>query len=279
MGKRSVVTWWNNGTLTPPIERIEGQVINVGLIAKHSVNNTKTFIYWLGSDNQVYQARSGQEQVISTAAVSGEIQSYSTTSDAFGEVFTIDNKECYLISFPTANKTWCLIEELGKDGWIELTEGTNGDRFNAGSICEVYNKILVGDKSDGTLRELDFNTYDIGGQTWQRRRVLSSINGDMLGQKGKRVEMSRLEIILETGTGLITGQGKDPKIMIEASFDGGKSWVFGDWLKIGRLGETAIRAEWDNMQSFYDMIPRITTSDPVAVNMYAGAVDLRLAGD
>ena len=90
--------------------------------------------------------------------------------------------------------------------------------------------------------------------------------------------MSRLEFIIETGVGLITGQGSDPKIIIEASYDGGKSWTTGAWLRIGRLGETNVRAEWFSLKSFYDMIVRITTSDPVSFNLYSGAVDLRLAG-
>jgi len=277
-GKRSCENWYNSGVGTPPFDRIEGQIINIGLQAIHSVANSKDFIYWLGSDNQVYTDRGGQERVISTAAISGAIQGYSDTSDAFGEIFTLDNKTIYMLTFPTANKTWALIEELGINGWFELSEGVDGGRYNAGSILEVYNKVFIGDRSNGNLNYLDFNTYDQAGETWQRRRVMGSINGDKLGQKGHRVQMSRMEFILETGVGLITGQGEDPKIMLEASYDGGKSWSTGTWMKIGRLGQTNIRAEWYSMKSFYDMIVRLTTSDPVAFNIYSAAIDIRLAG-
>ena len=277
-GKRSCENWYNSGVGTPPFDRIEGQIINIGLQAIHSVANSKDFIYWLGSDNQVYAARGGQERVISTAAISGEIQSYAETTDAFGEIFTIDNLTIYVLTFPTANKTWALIEKLGVNGWFELSEGIDEGRYNAGSILEVYNKIFIGDKSNGNLNYLDFNTYDQAGEPWQRRRVMGSINGDKLGQKGHRVQMSRMEFILETGVGLITGQGEDPKIMIEASYDGGKSWSTGTWMKIGRLGQTNILAEWYSMKSFYDMIVRLTTSDPVAFNIYSAAIDIRLAG-
>ena len=90
--------------------------------------------------------------------------------------------------------------------------------------------------------------------------------------------MSRMEFILETGVGVISGQGEDPKIMLEASYDGGRSWSTGTWLKIGRLGQFDIRAEWFNMKSFYDCMVRLTTSDPVAFNIYSAAIDIRLAG-
>ncbi len=277
-GTRSCENWYVSGVGTPPVDRIEGQVINIGLGAIHSVNNSKDFIYWLGSDSQVYRARGGQEQVISTAAISGAIQAYSYVDDAFGEVFTLDNKTIYLLSFPTENKTWCLIEELGLNGWFELSAGISDGEYNAGSILQVYNKIFIGDKSNGKLYELDFDTYDQAGEPWRRRRVIASINGDALGQKGKRVQMSRMEFVLETGTGLLSGQGDDPQIMIEASYDGGRTWGTGTWMKIGRLGEFNIRAEWYSMKSFYDMIVRITTSDPVAFNIYSAAIDLQLSG-
>ncbi|MCK4788720.1 MAG: hypothetical protein KAV87_33565, partial [Desulfobacteraceae bacterium] len=128
-GTRSCPNWYNSGVGTPPFDRIEGQIINVGLIAKHSVSNTRDFIYWLGSDRQVYRARGGQEQPISTAAISGAIQGYSGVADAFGEVITIDNKDIYILTFPAENKTWALIEELGVNGWFELSEGVKNGRY------------------------------------------------------------------------------------------------------------------------------------------------------
>lgn len=277
-GKRSVENWYNSGVGTPPFDRIEGQIINIGLGAKHSVNNSRDFIYWLGSDLNVYRARGGQEQVISTAAIAGAIQGYSFVGDAFAEIITIDNKIVYILTFPTANKTWALFEELGLNGWIELSEGVSEGQYNAGSMLEVYGEVFVGDRANGNFNKLDFDTYDIAGDTWQRRRVIGSVNGDIFNLKGQRVEMSRIEFIIETGTGLITGQGEDPKIMLEASYDGGRSWDTGTWLKIGRLGQTNIRAEWYSMRSFYDLMVRLTTSDPVAFNIYSGAIDLRLAG-
>ena len=277
-GQRSVESWYNSGVGTPPFERLQGQLIEVGLAAKHAVTNTKEYIYWLGSDRQIYSARSGQEQVVSTSAISGEIQSYGSVYGAFAESFTLDNKNLVLFSFPTENKTWVMIEELGQNGWFELTGGELETAYNGASILQVYGKTLVGDSSNGNLYELDFNTLDQGGNEWHRRRVLASINGDLLGAKGKRVQMSRFELILETGVGLTSGQGSDPRIMIEYSKDGGRTWKQGTWMRIGRLGEYNVRAEWFGLDSFYDIIIRITTSDPVPFNIYSGAIDLRLAG-
>lgn len=281
-GKRSVESWYNSGVGTPPFDRIEGQVINVGLGATWSVNNTRDYMYWLGSDLNVYRARGGQEQIMSTAAISGAIQGYSYVGDAFGEIAKIDNKSVYVLTFPTANKTWALNEELGINGWFELSEGVTNGQYNAGSMLDIYCSTLVGDRSNGYVNCLDFNTYSIPtigtSSEWRRRRVIGTVNGDIFNQKGHRVEMSRMEFIIETGEGILIGQGDDPQIMIEPSYDGGRSWATGTWLKIGRLGQTNIRAEWFSMKSFYTMTVRLTTSDPVAFNIYSAAIDLRLAG-
>lgn len=279
-GKRSVEAWYNSGVGSPPIDRIEGQSFNIGTAAKHSITNTRDFIYWLGSDRQVYRARGGQEDPVSSAAIAGAIQGYKTVDDAIANVFHLDNKYFYMLTFPTENRTWVMMEELGNKGWFELSEGVGEARYNGSSLINAYGKTLVGDRANGNLYELDFSTFDQGGATWQRRRVLGSVNGKLFGQQGqgKRVQMSRFELILETGTGLIAGQGEDPKIMVEYSTDGARTWQQGTWMRIGRLGEYNVRAEWFALHSFYDMIIRITTSDPVAYNIYSGAIDLRVAG-
>ncbi len=159
-----------------------------------------------------------------------------------------------------------------------MSADTSGGRYNINSIVSVYGKTLLGHRSNGELYELDIDNFTLNGSALQRRRVFTSINGGVIGAPGKRVQISRLELILETGVGVISGQGEDPLIMLEYSTDGGKSWDEGDWMQIGRLGQTNIRAEWFSMISFYDLIVRITTSDPVDYSIYQGAVDLRLAG-
>ncbi len=278
-GERSIVGWYNTGVGTPPFEKITGHIMNVGLAGKYAITNTSQYLYWLADDRSIHRAIGQSEEVISSPAVSAEIAGYSDVSDCFSETFTIDDKHFVMFAFPGGNKTWCLIEELGKYGWFELTRGTQGDMFNASSIIDLDGIVYIGDRITGEFSRLDFDNYQINGNTWQRRRVIASVNGDLLGMKGKRVEMSRLELILETGTGLTQGQGKTPRIMIEPSYDGGRTWGVGTWMDTGRLGEFGIRALWDNMRSFYEMVVRITTSDPVAFNIYSGSIDLRLAGE
>jgi hypothetical protein len=277
-GLRTIEAWYNPGVGSPPIARLDGREIAVGLGAIHAITNTKDGMYWLGNDRRIYRTRGGVEEQVSSAAISNATEGYSDVSDSFMDSFVLQGRTFIVISFPSENKTWCLIEELGTDGWFELSADLLGGRYNINSFVTVYGEVLLGHETNGNLYKLDIDDFTLGGETMQRRRVMASISGENINQRGKRLQMSRFELIMEMGTGLITGQGENPLIMIEASYDGGKSWTTGTWMRVGRLGETNIRAEWFNLTSFYDLIIRITTTDPVDYSIYSGAIDLRLAG-
>ncbi len=191
---------------------------------------------------------------------------------------TLEGQNFYFLTFPTEGQTWVVNEGLGNDGWFQLSSGLDDGQYSATSHSYVYGKHLVSHETNGDLLELSLDAFTNAGDTIKRTRVMSSISGDKIGAPGKRVQMSRFELILEKGVGLISGQGEDPQIMIEASYDGGKSFAHGTWMKIGMQGDSTVRAEWWNMATFYDLIIRITTSDPVHYTIQSGAIDLRLAG-
>lgn len=279
IGRRSVEPWYNSGTGSPPFIRIDPQIFSVGMEAIHSVAHNDTAMYWLGDDRQVYRTTGGGNfQRISSIAIAHAIEGYDVVEDAIGWVMTLEGQNFYVLHFPTENQTWAVNEGLGDDGWFQLSAGLNGGKYNATSHSYVYGKHLVSHETNGDLLELDLDTFTNQGEIIKRTRVLSSISGEKLGARGKEVQMSRFELLLETGVGTISGQGEDPKIMIEASYDGGRSFTAGDWLNIGRLGETGIRAEWWNLKVFRDLIIRITTSDPVNYSIQSAAIDLKLVG-
>jgi hypothetical protein len=275
-GEKTTEPWYNSGVGLPPFERIDTQMISIGLAAVHSTAHNDNFLYWLGDDRQVYQAAGGTQNRISDKAVAHAIENYTTVSDAVGYTLTMEGQNFYILSFPTENKTWMVNESMGDKGWTELA--SEAGKYNSTSHNYVYGKHLLADFDNGNLYELDLDAYDNNGESIHRTRVMPSIHGGLIGVPGKRLQMSRFELIVETGVGTISGQGEDPKIMIEASYDGGKSFSAGTWMRIGRQGESNVRAEWFSLQSFYDLIIRITTSDPVQYTIMSGAIDLRLAG-
>lgn len=278
MGTRSIEVWYNSGVGNPPIARIEGQIFQVGLGAIHSVAQTDNAFYWLGDDGRVYLANGGTVIEVTSTAIAAQIQSYESKDGAIGYTFTMQGQNFYALTFPSENKTWVLNESLQKNGWFEISQGVDGGAYPCTSLQWVYGKNLLADSSTGDLYELDFNNYTLNGDVLQRVRVTAPIDGNALGLRGSRLQMSRIELIMETGVGLITGQGENPQIMIELSMDGGKTFKHGKFARIGRLGETMIRVEYFGMHTFYELCVRLTTSDPVPYYIYNAAIDLRLAG-
>ena len=278
MGEHTNEPWYNSGTGSPPFDRIDAQITSIGLAGIHAIDSNDNFMYWLGDDRQVYRGTRSTAQRISSIAISHAIEGYDVVSDAIGWTMTLEGQNFFILTFPSANKTWAVNETLGRDGWFELSSGLDEGLYNATSHSYLNGSHYVADRLNGNLYELDLDTFTNNGDTIRRVRTMSSISGVLIGQPGKRIQMSRFELILETGVGLITGQGVDPQIMIEASYDGGKSFDAGTWMKIGRLGETNIRAEWFSLKSFYDLVIRISTSDPVHYTIMTGAIDWRLAG-
>jgi len=281
-GLRTMEGWYNSGIGSPPIERLQGRILNVGLAAVNSIAETDQAFYWLGDDYAIYRASGGSEERISTDAISNEISKYSDVSDAIGNTFTLEGQNFYQITFPSGNKTFVINESLGQNGWFELSSGINSplssSKYQGASFINAYGKNLVADIDNGNVYELDLDTYTNNSEPLQRIRVTQSVNGELLGAKGKRIQMSCLKLIMETGVGIISGQGDNPRIMIEYSDDGGNSWNGGSWPKVGRLGEFTLQVEWFNLGSFYERIFRISTTDPVNYSIYSATIDLRLAG-
>lgn len=273
--------WYNDGEGSPPFQRIDGQIISIGLAALHSLASNDNLMYWLGDDRQIYQSTRSTANRISSKAISHAIEGYDVVSDAVGWTMTFEGQNFYVITFPTENATWVVNEELGENGWFQLSGDTNQGKYNSTSYVSLDGEHFVADETDGNLYKLDIDTFTNNGETIQRTRVMTAITGRNLGKQfsNKTIQMSRFELDMERGVGVISGQGEDPKVMIEASYDGGKSFEAGTWMRIGRLGETNIKLRWDNLKVFDSIIIRLTTSDPVDYTIMSGAIDLRLAGN
>lgn len=278
IGTESNEPYWNSSTGNPPFERMDGQIMEVGMSATHSVANTDEAMYWLGDDYAVYRASGGIKQRISSVALSHAITGYSMITDAVGSTLTLEGQNFYLLTFPAACKTWCLAEALGDKGWFELSSGTNGGVYQAPSAFSAYGKTWLSDASNGALYSLDIDAYTNNGNAIQRQRVGGAIDGKMAGAPGAEVEIDGMKIIMETGVGLISGQGEDPKIVLELSFDGGYTWNQMGWADVGRLGERKVQVQFDFMETFHSAIPRITTTDPVHYTIFGATVNLRRTG-
>lgn len=273
LGDKTTELWYNSGVGAPPFDRIEGGIIQVGLQALHSVASTRNAVYFLGNDNVVYAMKGASVGAVSPLPLTQTIAAYTTNDDAIGFTANLDGNWFYVLTFPSANKTWVYLE--GGD-WFEWSYGSGGGRSLANSYMYVHGKHLVGDYLSGNIYELKRDVYSDNGEEIIRTRDTAPLHGGMLGAPGRTITMNRFELLMETGVGLLSGQGEDPVVMLSFSDDGGRTFSTEQWGSIGRSGEFMYKVEWFALGSFESRIMRVRISDPVAVSIHSAAAEIEV---
>lgn len=270
--KTSITPYYNSGAGNPPYDVIQNSVRNVGLKAIHSLARNKDFVYFLGSDLLIYRVSGLQVQSVTNPAIGQAIAGYASPEDAIGLTFTLHGQNFYYITFP-GEESWLFNENVG---WTNLSFGVEGSPHLINSYESIYSKHLVADRRNGNVYELDFEAFTDNGDVIQRQRDTAAVNGRTFGVPGAEVFMDKLELILETGTSLITGQGSDAQIMMQYSDDNGRSFSSERWESIGVLGDYTIKVEWFDLGSFYNRIFRFKMSDPIKWTLISLHADVNL---
>lgn len=276
MGTLSLEPFWNAGADTLGFDRIDGSIVEKGLGGIYTVDNTDQFMYFLGDDSNVYQVAQSAIRKISTPSISFQMGKLDA-STAVGWTMVLDGQDFYVLNFGEDDLSYAYSEQT--NAWFNLSTGVNDGRYIASSYARVYGKHIGVDYRTGNTIELIDTAFDDLGETIQRVRTLPPMNSSKMGLgAGKRLLMTKAKFILQTGQGLVVGQGSDPAIEIEYSIDGGATWAVIDWPKVGKLGQYLVKVEAWKMVSFYDIQFRLTMADPVFSSLQDGSFDIKLAG-
>lgn len=246
------------GSITPPYSRINSAVQPVGTASAHSIASNKDFIYFLGSDRNVYRMQGFQSVSISNPAIGQAIQDYVVVSDAFGLCFNFDSQFFYFLSFPTQNVSWLYNQNSGL--WTSLSYGVDGDAHLMSGYVYAYGKHLISDRRNGNIYELDFDTYTDNSQVIQRQRTTRTIQAKDFGLPGRDLFMSRLQLVIETGTSLVSAESQ---IIMQYSDDNGKTWSSERWAYIGEQGDHGHVIEWYGLGMFTKRMFRFTMTDAI----------------
>ena len=77
---------------------------------------------------------------------------------------------------------------------------------------------------------------------------------------------------METGVGLASGQGSDPKLMLRYSNDNGHSWSNSKEKSIGLQGEYTARVKFGPTGAGRNRVWEITMTDPVKFAVFGADV-------
>jgi len=269
-GTDSIEVWYDAGLADFPLTRIQGAFNEIGCVAAFSIAKLDNALFWLGTDARgqgiVYRANGYTGVRVSTHAIEYAIAQYGNLSDAVAYTYQQEGHAFYVLTFPTGNATW--VYDVSTQAWHERA-GWNTSlgqftRHRSNCQCNFGGNTVVGDFENGNIYTLDLEVYaDNGGiQKWLRSwRALPTGTNNL-----KRTAQHSLQLDCESGTGLVTGQGSDPEIMLRFSDDGGHTWSNEHLSKMGKIGEYYRRVFWRRLGmtlKLRDRVYEISQTDPV----------------
>jgi hypothetical protein len=208
--------WINTGNATFPFERSGNTFIEVGCAAADTIAKLDNTLFWLGKDDRggamVWKVQGYTPIRVSDHAIEKAMQNYSVISDARGWTYQQEGHSFYVLSFPTADKTWVYDISTGK--WHERAwMDSFGYLHMWRASCHVFygNDHIVGDYSSGNFYRLNLDYNLDGGSPILRLRVTQAMENLQ-----DRLFYGSLQIDMETGTSAI--------LSLRYSDDGGHTW-------------------------------------------------------
>ena len=270
-GQQSVEIWYDAANASGfPFSRREGAWIDYGCGAAHSIVKMNNGLTWLDSRGYIVHAQGYQPQIISSPAISKEINAMCTTSDALAYSYMDRGSLVYVITFPTEEKTFAY--DFTTERWHEKAYWTQDDSFTRHKAnCHVRYKNfeLVGSHDSGEIYSLSHLYFDDAGDAVHRVRTTAHFNDEFYF-----VTIYNLELHLEAGKGLVTGTGSDPQIMMRYSNDGGYTWSNEISRSIGKIGEYSKRIRWNNLGSAREWLFEFRFTDPIPYTIVDASIDV-----
>lgn len=262
--QESVEVFENTGNASFPLERIGGAIIPTGCAAALTPQVIDNTVVWLGVDKQgrgvVWKAEGYSAVRVSTQAIERRIDEAEDFTESYAWVYHEQGHVFYVLQIKSLDTT--LVLDMATKQWHERSyqnSSLNRREQHRGSCHFFFNqKNLVGDRETGKIYDMDLSYYDDAGDPKVWERTCPHIQDEK-----RRLKYGSIELDMETGVGLVTGQGSDPQIMMQYSDDGGRTYSDELWRSVGKIGEYSKRVRWSRLGSARDRVFRFTGSDPV----------------
>jgi hypothetical protein len=263
-GSRTLEFWMNTGAAGFPFERSGNAFIEHGVVAPDSVVKLDSSVFWLGRSAEgqgiVWRLNGYQPVRISTHAEEYAISQWADMADAYAWAYMQDGHAYYVLSSESGDMT--LVYDASQQRWHRRAWRDSSNGLHRDRICHYVNFSglpLGGDHGNGRLYVIDMGTYTDNGDTIVRE-IISTHVGD-----GEPVSYDEVELYMETGVGLQTGQGSDPQVTLSTSGDYGATFGNERPRSLGLVGQYGIPVRWlmNGMGRFKTFKLRIT--DPVKV--------------
>lgn len=274
LGEQTTEVFFNSGAADFPYSREPGVFIQHGCAAKYSVASMDNSIYWVAKNPQgqgIIMRNDGMTALrISTHALEQEIQKYSRIDDAIGYTHQLGGHLFYVVTFPTADRTWAF--DLATGQWAErLWMDTQGALHRHRGNCYAFwnGMALVGDWENGNLYEMTPAATDDAGAPMIHIRSFPDMCND-----GARLFFREFIADMQVGAAL-EASTVDPKVRLRWSDDRGASWGNPIMSSLGKTGETLTSIQFQRLGMARHRVFELSWSASVKTALNGAFVQVR----
>lgn len=269
IGEQTGEIWWDQGNFPQPMAPIGGAVFGYGTPAPFSGVVSGSRVTWLSQTKEgggvVVSAQGYIPTRVSNHGVETQIGTYLrnfSIADAEALTYLDQGHTFTMMTFPSAGATWGF-DPLANNLWHERgfwnSRTQRYDIWKPRVHCYAFGRHLTGDRSTGIIAEMDITFgSEYTGDAIRRLRIAPGLVNEL-----DRIPFHRLQLLMDVGLGLNTGQGSDPMIMMDMSNDGGRTYGNERMASVGRQGQYRRLVQWWRLGVARDRVFRVSTSDPI----------------
>lgn len=239
-----------------PFSRI-GYPLEWGLMAKSSIAKLGDSVAFLARNRmgeaQVVMMSGYNVQRISTHDLERILNASSTLEASTALSYMINGHQFYQLN--AAGTSWLFDTTTGM--WTQLKSyGIDRDKGEFG--FNLINRILVSDYATGKLYELSSDVYADDSDP-----LVMELTGKHVFSGAEWITISELDLEMENGNGVTTGQGEIPMVSLQVSKDQGHTFCNERWASSGMIGKYKTLIRWPRIGRSYNFNFKIKISDPV----------------
>jgi hypothetical protein len=272
-GTRTYETWQNTsvGAAFPYTKATSGNQPK-GCFAPLSLTLFDNSLVWIGGGANekpaIWATGGGAPEKISTPAIDYLINSGGSTKLALAYQMNWAEKGHNFIAF-TVPDVCTVVYDTYTKRWHQresLTSSGNIVPWRVGGLMSVYSVIMVGDYIGPNVGILSDQAYYEYGNRISRYCTPPAVDNN-----GEPFTVDAFELMMETGTNPIFGQGSNPIIRMAVSNNNGRTFSPEISRYMGFTGDYENRISWDNLGRYSRSFqPKFITDEPIKIVIVKG---------
>ena len=234
IGRRSWEAYRNDGS-TPFVRESQGY-IERGTTAPYTLARCNGRWHLLDQYRQIIRI-DGRTPVIVSDSIGKYLDGFSGVTDALGDFITVNGRAFYIITFKSEEITIAL--DLKNNywynwGWWDTNNAVHKHwRGNCACISPLWNKVLIGDHSNGKVYYLDNSTYQDNSTTLKTLIRTEHINW---GTESRKKFCNRLTLRVKRTN--VPNAASAVTMYCRYRDDGKTSWCTEKEITLGDIGDT-----------------------------------------